>query len=490
MKIIMLFSMLFSLPMQLSVVRYNYSYYGEIIHSAPGMNFATYYNENTLGISLSSPEDLVVYEDIIYMVDSKTNSLVTVNDQFELVSAYTSFQLSAPYIQLLTDEGLTDFSDVTMSAPYGVEVKDSGIYIADSGNFRIIKLDHNFEVVNIFSDINDATFDEINFEPRKITVDNSERMYVVARNIYEGIIELDSDGDFNRFTGVNPVSLNPLEIFQRSLMTESQLSKLALFLPTEYTNLAMNEKNFIYATSKPSEENAENTIQLINPKGIDVLKKNGYQPPMGDIQYVEGMNNYVIDGPSSLVDIAYTNFGIYTVLDQKRSRLFTYDSEGHLLYINGDEGAQSDKFSEGVSIAYLQNRLLVLDRKSRTVVVYQLTDFGMKVNEATMYHAQGEFLKAAEVWEEVLLLNTNYEIAYNGIGKYYLREGEYKKALEYFNLGHDKYYYSKAYMNYRNDLLKANFGYIILGIALIGGVIIFLKIRKTYKEGGTIMYED
>ncbi len=490
MKIFIIISMLFSLPIQLSVVRYNYSYYGEMIHSAPGMNFATYYNQSTLGVVLSSPEDIIVYEDIIYMVDSKANSLVVVDENFDLVNSYTNFQLSASYIQKLMDEGITEFVDETMNAPYGIEVKDNGIYIADSGNYRIIKLNHNFEVVDVFSDINDATFDEINFEPRKITVDNSERMYVVARNVYEGIIELASDGDFNRFTGVNPVSLNPLEIFQRSLMTEAQLAQLQLYLPTEYTNLVMNEENFIYATSKPSEEDARNTIQLISPKGVDVLKKNGYQPPMGDIQYVEGMNNYVIDGPSSLVDIAYTDYGIYTVLDQKRSRLFTYDNEGHLLYINGDEGAQSDKFSEGVSIAYLKDRLLVLDRKSRTVVVYQLTDFGMKVNEATMYHSKGEFLKAAEIWEEVLLLNTNYEIAYNGIGKYYLREGDYQTALEYFNLGHDKYYYSKAYKSYRNDLIKANFGYIILGIGLVGGVVIGLKIRKTYKKGGTIMYED
>ena len=104
-------------------------------------------------------------------------------------------------------------------------------------------------------------------------------------------------------------------------MTEAQLAQLQLFLPTEYTNVSIDEKSFIYATSKPSANNAENQIQLINPKGIDVIKRNGYHPPMGDIQYMEGMNNYVITGPSTLVDIATTKDGIYTVLDQKRSRL-------------------------------------------------------------------------------------------------------------------------------------------------------------------------
>lgn len=490
MKLFMIFSMLITLPIQLLTVNYNYSYYGEVIHSAPGMNFATYFNGNTAGTNFGSPEDIVVYDDQIYMIDSSLHALIVINQDFKLKSDHTEFPLTPEYIEKLSNDGVTDFSDLTLLSPYGVEVKDSGIYIADSGNYRVVKLNHDYQVVDVFNEVEDATFDEISFEPRKITVDGSERMYVVARNVYEGIIELDSDGSFNRFTGVNPVSLNPLEIFQRSIMTEEQLAQLQLYLPTEYTNVVMNDKNFIYATSKPSDESAENIIQLINPKGVDVLKRNGYHPPMGDIHYIEGMNNYVIDGPSNLVDIAYTDHGIFTVLDQKRSRLFTYDSEGNLLYINGDEGAQSDKFAEGVALAYFGDDLLVLDRKSRTVIVYQLTEFGSKVNTAIMHHTLGEFEKAAELWEEVIILNTNYEVAYNGIGKFYLREGEYEKAIEYFKLGHDRYYYSRAYKEYRNDIIKSNFGYIVGGIVLISGVVIGLKIRSTYKKGGSILYED
>ena len=489
-KLLTIFSLLISLPIQLSVVRYNYSYYGEVLHSAPGMNFAAYFNEKTLGTTLSSPEDMVVYEDMIYIIDSKTNSIITVDTSFNLVAEYDTFDLTPAYLQELTDAGINDVTEITLNQPFGIDVKDTGIYIADTSNFRIVKLNHNFEVIDVFSDIEDVTFNELNFEPLKITVDISERMYVVAKNVYEGILELDTDGSFNRFTGVNPIRLNPFQIFSRSLMTEEQLAQLQLFLPTEYTNISIDEKSFIYATSKPSENNAENQIQLINPKGIDVIKRNGYHPPMGDIQYMEGMNNYVITGPSTLVDIATTNDGIYTVLDQKRSRLFTYDSEGDLLYINGDEGSQSDKFDEGVAIAYLGDDLLILDRKTRTVIVYQLTDFGTAVNEAISLHNQGEFEEASLVWEEVLLLNTNYEIAYNGIGKFYLREKNYAKAMEYFNAGHDLYYYSKAYKGYRNEVLKANFGYIVFGVVVIVGGLIALKIRSTYKKGGSVLYED
>lgn len=489
-KILSLILSLILLPFLVGASNYNYSYWGTAIHSAPGMTFIASINSESLGVNLVSPEDLVVYNDMIYLVDRNTNTLVTMDKDFKEVEERTIFEYSQEYKDILSDVGITDETSLTLKSPYGVDVTDSGIFIADTGNYRIIKLDHNYKVLNVFSDMDDPTFDEVLFEPRKITVDPTDRMYVVAKNIYEGIMEINSDGTFNRYTGVNPIKLTPFEIFSRSLMTEEQIAQLQLFLPTEYTNVNIDDKNFIYATSKVSDNNAENPIQLINPKGVDVIKRNGYFPPMGDIQYVVGMNNYVIDGPSSMVDIAYTNDGIYTVLDQKRSRLFTYDSEGNLLYIDGDEGRQADKFSEGVAIDYLGDDLLVLDRRTKTIIVYGLTEFGTYVNQAIHYHNEGMFEEAALVWEKVVQINSNYEIAYNGIGKLLLRQGKYKEAMEYFKLGHDQYYYSKAFQEYRNGIIKSNFGFILGGVLIVTGVFIGRKIRSVYKKGGTILYED
>lgn len=489
-KTMTILSLLITLPLQLVTTRYNYSYYGDVVHSAPGMTFATYFNGNTLGTELLSPEDMHVHEHTIYLIDSRTNGIHLVDQNFRHLADYLTFLPSREFIDRLNEQGEPIPTEITFNQPRGIDVKESGIYVADTGNNRIVKLNHDFEVVDMFQDIADQTFETIAFEPRKITVDAAERMYVVANNVYEGILELNVDGAFNRFTGVNPIKLTPIEIFRRSLMTEAQLAQLKLFLPTEYTNVSIDDRSFIYATSRPSEGNDENMIQLINPKGVDVIKRNGYHPPMGDIHFVVQSNNYVIHGPSSLVDIASTEHGIYTVLDQKRSRLFTYDQEGNLLYINGDAGSQSDRFAEGVALAYLKDDLLVLDRKTRTVIVYRLTDFGQAVHTAIGHQTVGEFDLASAIWEDVLELNTNYEIAYNGLGKYYLREERYKEAMEHFDLGHDHYYYSKAYKGYRNQWIKNNFTYIMVVVVLLGGGFITIKIRKTYKRGGSILYDD
>jgi tetratricopeptide (TPR) repeat protein len=452
-------------------------------------------------VTFGSPEDLVVYDNQIFVIDSNQNSIVVIDETFNLVEEWTAFSYSDQYLSVHTD--LSSSDKATLNKPLGLDITESGIFVCDTANYRILKLNHQFEVIDIFDYIEDDTFlgpnddptspeneEKIRFEPKKITVDKADRMYVVAKNAFEGILEINYDGSFNRFTGVNPIQLTPFEIFSRNLMTEEQIAQLQLFLPTEYTNVSINEDNFIYATSNVSENNDENPIQLINPKGVDVIKRNGYFPPMGDVQYVVGMNNYVVSGPSSLVDVANTEDGIYTVLDQKRSRLFTYDSEGNLLYIDGDEGSQVDKFNEGVAIGYFDDDLLILDRGTKTIVVYRLTEFGAYVNEAIHYHNEGMFEEAALVWEEVIKINSNYEIAYNGIGKLLLRQGEFKEAMDYFELGHDQYYYSKAFQEYRNAILKANFGYILGGAVIIGGTLLGLRIRKIYQKGGSILYDD
>lgn len=601
MKLFTLISLLFTLPLNFSIIRYNFSYYGDVIHSAPGLSYAQTFSEKTLGTDMVTPEDLVVYENEIYVISSGSNALIVVNDNFELNQSLKSFEISTEYRDVLFDttEGLleahttlrsdvvaqlniarantnesmaslifleteaknvfiadidalhatlttkvassinpstivgtiteanTEFKKIvdlaiaadeaariekelergeddvvveyqnaalvekqevlgvleaqTLNAPMGLDVQHTGVYIADTGNNRIVKLNHNFEVVNLFTEVDDVTFETVDFIPVKITTDSTGRMYVVAREIYEGILELDTDGSFNRYTGVNPITLSPIDIFNRFWMSDAQIDKLPKFLPTSYTNVTMNSENFIYATSLPSTNNSDNMIQLINPKGVDVLIRNGYHVPKGDIQFVEGMNNYVIDGPSRLVDIAVYQDGIYTVLDAKRSRLFTYDSEGNLLYVNGEAGQQLDKFSNGVALAYFGDNLLVLDKELRTVIVYEHTEFGSKVNQAIHHHENGEFELAAKLWEEVLVLNTNYEVAYNGIGKYHLRNGDYEKAMEYFQYGYDKYYYSRAYKSYRNELIKSNFGYIMLVVLLVPASLIALKQIKKRK---------
>lgn len=449
-----------------------------------------------LNKAISSLFDEEEYETVLDLIFDNR-----IEDELEFIYEGYKFEfIDSPYedatfedivITLIEDEKEETESELhgsmfqekyTTNKAQGFEIVDSGIYIADTENGRIVKLNHDFEVVDSFYGVEDETFVNHIYKPLKITVDSSERMYIIANNVFEGIIELDSKGNFNRYTGVNPIKLSPYDIFKRMLMTEEQKAKLQKYLPTDYTNLVMDEKSFIFATAKPRENNSDDIIQLINPKGVDVLKRNGYHIPKGDVIYVTTKNNYVIEGPSDLVDIAIGNNGIYSVLDNKRSRIFTYDREGNLLYINGDKGEQSDKFNRGIALEYFGDNILVLD-DSGTLIVYRPTDFGIAVNKAVEYYSLGDFASASKEWEKALVLNTNYEIAYNGIGMYHLREKNFKEAMKNFKLGHNQYYYSKAFKEQRNFFIKNNFAYLVLGIVLISGSYIAFKVVKKSKRG-------
>jgi hypothetical protein len=376
---------------------------------------------------------------------------------------------------------LAENTAVILRNARGITVTKDALYIADTGHYRIFKLDKDtYTVTGVYLTPNDETFrnpwvfSEASdgkqlFYPIKLAIDVANRVYCVADRIYEGILEFNDNGEFNRFLGVNKVVPNPLKAFWTKIMTETQIAQIALDLPPMFTNLSIDKKGFLYTTSKPSDNTqATNLIKAINTSGKDVLKRNGYTEPSGDAVYIGASTNPQIPiGPSSLNAITVSDNGIYTAVDTKRGRMFTYDNEGNLLYITGEKGTLSHNLNEPVAIRYLGNDIVVVDRESRSLIRFQVTKFGSLINEATELYNQGLVIEAESIWREVLKMNSNYELAYVGIGKSLLRQGKYKEAMENFKMGNNKTYYSKAFQGYRDEFLEENFGIIMTSLVAI-----------------------
>ena len=70
---------------------------------------------------------------------------------------------------------------------------------------------------------------------------------------------------------------------------------MRLFIPTEFSNLDIDGKGFVYATN--IDVGSKEPIKRLNPSGEDVLKRFGYFPVAGDIYYRRTV------GPSKFVDI-------------------------------------------------------------------------------------------------------------------------------------------------------------------------------------------
>lgn len=447
---------------------YHYDYWMRTTASPLPYEPETSIYGDLLGIgSFKSPEDLFVADNRnIYVLDTGNNRIIHLNDKWEVLGIIQQFQR----------DGQTD----QLAEPQGMYVTEDGqLYVADTGNKRIVQFDADGQFVRLIaapqSDVLSSSFQYV---PRKVAVDSAGRVYVISQGTFDGIIEFTPDGEFSRFTGTNRVKFNFVDYIWKSISTKKQREQMVTFVPIEFYNLDLDEEDFIYTTT--SEMNSKTPIQRLNPKGGDVLRRNGYGPPVGDF-----LVNMVgaINGSSIFTDIKVSEFGVYRGLDSKRGRIFSYDQDGNLLYIFGQLGSEAGSFKTPVAIDELGDKILILDRDRQKITVFRPTLFGETVNQAVMHQYVGDTEQASQSWNRVLELNANYELAYIGMGKAFYDQGNYEEAMRHFKLGNDRKHYSKAFSRYRKAFLKEHFGLIMYGfMAGTAGIITWRTLRKRQRR--------
>ncbi len=368
------------------------------------------------------------------------------------------------------------------------------IYLCDTTNAQIVIVDANtYQVIQVVTAPKNSDF-ESKFAPTKIVTDSSGRMYIISTGVYEGIILLSYKGEFMRYVGVNYTTLTFWQAFTRNFKTEEQLAQETSILSTIFNNIAIDDKGFLYTVSggvkNPTTEVTDysSMVKRINQSGNDVLIRNGYALPQGDLVIVQTGANA---GGSNFGAITVNKFGVYTIVDKKMNRLFTYDNEGNLLYISGGSGLEQTDIANAVAVCYQGENVLVLDQKNCAILRYEPTDFAKSINNATRYQYYGDSVSASNEWRNVISANANYQLAYVGVGKTLLEDGRYQEAMAYFELGNDVSYYSRAYKKYRDGLIKEYFPYVMYGtitiIAVVYGFKLVKKIKNKSGEEGEIL---
>lgn len=442
---------------------YIYSYWGEAIPSTPA-----YVPDRVIRGTDVGKEDFVDLSDVVvsgdktYMVDAGANAIIILNDKWEVIDKIDSFG--------------TNNQD-TFNNPRGIFVSHKNrIYVADTDNERIVILGEDHKVLDIITKPETSFLEDLPFVPMKLAVDKADRMYVIAKGIYEGIIELDSGGEFSRFTGVNKVAVNPVDYFWKTVGTKKQKEQMKLYIPTEFRSIDIDPSGFLYTISLPNNDEilqlAHDPIKRINPKGEDVLRREGYVWVIGDL-------DVPLDERTSFRDVVVDDYGRYSALDKTKGRIFTYDDDGNLLYVFGGLGNQEGTFMQPTALAYGGENILVVDGGNNTMTVFRPTDFGVAVNAATKHQYLGNYKEASAYWHQVSELDSNYDLAYVGIGKSYYRNKQYREACEYFRLGNERKYYGRAYQKYRKEIMRRYFGPVMTGmILLIVLILIWLGTRK------------
>lgn len=453
---------------------YNYNYWEDIVFTP-----AAYTPTKTIsGTSLTfqgepigafvNPQDLCKSPSgDVFVADTNNNRIVVLNqDMTEVLNIVSGFD----------NNGTED----TFKQPTGVAVSQSNqLYIADSMNRRIVVLNEDGSLAKIIENPQaEVLEDNFVFTPLKVSVDYADRVYCIAQKMFEGIMVFEANGEFTGFFGTINVQITLWEKFWRKIATKEERSKQQLFIPTEFTGIDIDPEGFVYASN--IDPNGEQGVRRLNPKGQDVIKKGTNKNVGGDL-WTDGTFEYA--GPSQFTDVVYRDSGIYSCLDRKRGRIFTYDHEGNLLYIFGGMGTQEGTFSMPVAIESIGDILLVLDANRASILCFDVTEYGRLINEAVALRYSGDETAAVELWKQVLTLDENNELANTGIGKAYLTSGDYVQAMKYLELGMSRTYYSIAYKRYRNNILTENANILLTGaIVIIAAIIIVSRVRK--KKGG------
>ena len=410
------------------------------------------------GVRASDPHGLVVSEETgkTYVVDTGNNRILVFSDDFSYEKALSEF-------------------------------KNGDLLIADTQNNRIIKCNADGNVKQVIERPENMTgvSDSEVFLPVKLAVDSIGRIYVVARNINRGIIQLDSQGKFMGYIGSPQVQYDIMTIILRRFYTEAQQAKSEQFVPTEYNNICMDGEDFLWATiSSLDAEDIENTIKSkdksgsvtpvkkLNTMGTDVLKRNGFYAPMGDLEFDEE--------PSRIIGVSTSDNGVYSMLDQQNGHVFTYDDNGNLLFVFGKLGNEKSSFQTPADIRYKGDQILVLDSGLGKIFVFSPSSYGELVLEAVASQYNGDYEEAYGLWSQLASQNTNFKYAFVGLGNAMLEQGEYDAALKYFKYAEDTERYSDTVEIIRKQNVQKYFPAIMVTVIVIAVVILLYHIIRRF----------
>lgn len=463
-----------------SYENYIYTYDGVAVREPQAYLPGRIVDGEEIGVGqLREPQDLFVAENgDVAVADTGNNRVLLLDGNFRL------------------KEELADLGNgITLSGPRGVYIRDDYLYIADSGNRRLVCVSLVDLSVVVYDKPTIPIQEDLEFIPVKVAVDSAGRIFVVCEGVNQGMLELDAQGEFVSFYGAIKVSPTPMQIFWRRFMTEEQLNALESIIPTEYSNLDVDEEDFVYGTISAldpqqlynnvlSQNNSSSQmpIRKLNPVGRDILRKNAFYPPVGllDPVFEDG-----VPAMSRFTDVCVGHNGLYAVLDAAGGKVYAYDNDANLLFTFGSIGSTSGSLGQPSALDVLDDgRYLVLDSLYGQFVEYRPTDYARLVLEASEDYFNREYEQAEAKWQEVVQYTANSDLAFVGMGKAQLRLGKYGEAMEYFRLGHDQELYSKAFNEYRNQWVSRHFTAIataLLLLAVLGFAVWLVRHRRRRK---------
>lgn len=395
---------------------------------------------------LSSPADMVISGDILYIADTGNSRVLLSTTDGRLISS---------------------FGEDILKKPCGIFVDKKGeILVADSENEAVYAFSGEGELKHKYERPKSVLYGEKeSFVPLKVAADGNDNLYISCKGNSNGVVQLSrSTGEFLGYFGANEVSVSLWDKLLDAIFTEEQKSQLRQTVPASVCNLTVDKSGIVYTMT---DIETEQVIRKLNMSANDMLGTNISFPL-----------------PS---DLAVGNIGnIYAATTN--GYILEFNSEGDLLFVFGgfDDGSQRIGLFGTISAITVaeDGRLYVMDDTAGQIQVFSPTEFTENVHKALALYQDGRYLESKKPWEKVLLMNNLFDYAHKGIAESYYMEEDYASAMEHFELSNDKSGVSKAFTELRNAVIRKNI-FIYLGVAV--AVIVLLYTVALLRKKTTLL---
>ena len=457
------------------------------------------------GLALSKATDIVTDQDAnVYIADAGNKRLVVLDKNYRVIQIIHSY----------TDENgaLKEFE-----SPYGISITNSNdtpdhqshVYVCDDKTKRIVCFERTALLANTDGDYRaektilkpeSKLLKDDAYTPVAIAVDKYGRIFVVSRGTYEGIIVMSGEGEFTGFIGAQKVTKSLLDQIWSKLMSAEARQETVQNTASAYNNITVDSDGFIYITNNGLEATQQlaaitsktathSPVKKLNSSGDEIMARNGFFDCGGEV---------VLDAKnvSSIIDVAVGPEGTWSILDEKgsvgsqrgRTRIFTYNSNGDLLFAFGDKGEQLGNSKSYVGFTYqcVQGtdangnpkdvyNILALDTTegSNEITVFSPTPYYEQLILAHEYQNNHKYDEAIDIWREILKLNNNFDLAYIGIGKALFSQQKYAESMEMLKAAYETEQYAKAFGEIRSDIIGRFLPLVIIGIVVL--VVLLLK---------------
>lgn len=430
------------------------------------------FEENFVGIS----DIFVSSTGLIYIISSESSYITVLNNDYSLNSRIT-----------LIDNG----AEVDFTGAQGIYADDSGIYVCDTQNSRVIFAKHDGTVIQYLGlPESDIVPKNLLYQPIRLAKDNDGYTYILSNGCYYGTLVYSPEGEFAGFYGANNVKSTALDTLEYlwDLFTSNETKDAAKekTLPYAFVDLCFDSEGYMFTCTGTTQTGSKITGQIrkISPSGSNILfqrTKDSKFITSDSVNFVEKrlINRYSGPRRQNIISIDIDEQGFLYALDQTYGLVYVYDRECNLISAFGGgvgKGQIKGTFMKATALALNGSSVLVGDADTGSITVFEITDYGKNLMTAQYNYLNGDYTESEPYWSKVISYDRGNQLAYKGLAMIYYMKGDMSSALEYAKAGLDYNVYDLAYQKVLKDYISDNFVWlfplILVAIALSIGLFV------------------